>query len=53
LEVELAQAVQSELQVRLLAAIRKAQATVRKTIKRDRSLSHELMRERKEEAGRR
>jgi AbrB family looped-hinge helix DNA binding protein len=44
---------EGELRVRPLAsAIREAQAIVRKTVRRDRSLADELMRERKEDAGR-
>jgi AbrB family looped-hinge helix DNA binding protein len=40
-----------ELRVRPLAsAIREAQATVRKSVRRDRSLAEELMRERKQDA---
>jgi AbrB family looped-hinge helix DNA binding protein len=40
-----------ELRVRPLAsAIREAQAIVRKSVRRDRSLSDELMRERKQDA---
>jgi bifunctional DNA-binding transcriptional regulator/antitoxin component of YhaV-PrlF toxin-antitoxin module len=44
---------EGELRVRpLAAAIREAQAIVRKSIKGDRSLAGELMRERKEDAAR-
>lgn len=40
-----------ELRVRPLAsAVREAQAIVRKSVKRDRSLAEELMRERKQDA---
>jgi AbrB family looped-hinge helix DNA binding protein len=42
-----------ELRVRPLAsAVREAQAIVRKSVRRDRSLAEELMRERKEDAAR-
>jgi AbrB family looped-hinge helix DNA binding protein len=42
-----------ELRVRPLAsAVREAQAIVRKSVRRDRSLAEELMRERKEDASR-
>jgi AbrB family looped-hinge helix DNA binding protein len=44
---------EGELRVRpLAAAVREAQAIVRKAVQRDRSLADELMRERKEDAGR-
>ena len=44
---------EGELRVRpLAAAIREAQAIVRKAVRRDRSLADELMRERKKDAGR-
>jgi AbrB family looped-hinge helix DNA binding protein len=44
---------EGELRVRpLAAAIREAQAIVRKSIRRDRSLADELMRERGQDAGR-
>jgi AbrB family looped-hinge helix DNA binding protein len=42
---------EGELRVRpLAAAIREAQAIVRKSVRRDRSLTDELMRERKQDA---
>ena len=44
---------EGELRVRsLAAAIREAQAIVRNAVRRDRSLADELMRERKQDAGR-
>jgi AbrB family looped-hinge helix DNA binding protein len=44
---------EGELRVRpLAAAIREAQAIVRKVVGRDRSLADELMRKRKQDAGR-